>query len=75
MQVTTEGQVTIPQYVRKRLGLVPQTEIDFVEENGRFYIIKLPRPPQPTNKFRRFRGIATVKMRTDDILQLTRGEE
>jgi hypothetical protein len=42
------------------------------------------RPSEPTNKpisqdeqnpFRRLRGVATVKMSTDEIMSLTRGEE
>jgi AbrB family looped-hinge helix DNA binding protein len=29
MQVTTKGQVTIPQEIRNRLGLLPNTEVEF----------------------------------------------
>jgi len=34
MRVTTKGQVTIPRNIREVLGISPETEIDFVEENG-----------------------------------------
>ncbi len=76
MQMTTEGRITIPQYVRERLRLTPQAEVNFVEENGRFYLVKMSRisTSLTKSKFHRFRGAATVKMRTDDIMQLTRGE-
>lgn len=29
MRVTTKGQVTIPQEIRNRLGLLPNTEVEF----------------------------------------------
>jgi AbrB family looped-hinge helix DNA binding protein len=71
MRVTTKGQVTIPRDVREKLGIVPQTNIDFREEKGRFYIVKTTKTKR-TNKFQRFRGIASSKMTTDEILKLTR---
>ena len=33
VRVTTKGQVTIPRNVRETLGITPETEIEFVEEN------------------------------------------
>jgi AbrB family looped-hinge helix DNA binding protein len=71
MRVTTKGQVTIPLRVREILGIVPETEIDFVEEDGRFYIIKTS-GNKPTKKYAKLRGIATAKMSTDEIMKLTR---
>ena len=73
MRVTTKGQVTIPRRIREILGIVPESEVDFQEENGRFYIVKLV-SPQSKNKFLKFRGIATAKMSTAEIMELTRGE-
>lgn len=40
MKVTSKGQVTIPEDVRKSTGIGPGTDIYFKEENGRFYIVK-----------------------------------
>jgi len=57
--------------VREKLGIVPQTNIDFREDKGRFYIVKTTKNKQ-TNKFRKFRGIASSEMSTDEILKLTR---
>ena len=71
MRVTTKGQVTIPRSVREKLGIIPQTNIDFLEDKGRFYIVKTTKTKR-TNKFKKFRGIATSKMSTDEILKLTR---
>ena len=71
MRVTTKGQVTIPKNVREILGIVPETEVEFHEDNGRFYIVKVSKN-KPTTKFAKLRGIATAKMSTDEIMNLTR---
>lgn len=74
MRVTVKGQVTIPRHIREKLGIVPNCQIDFREENNRVYLLKLTdRNTKRENKFRRFRGVATVKMTTDEIMALTRG--
>ncbi len=71
MRVTTKGQVTIPRDIREALGISPETEIDFIEDGGRFYIVKTGEP-SVTRKFSKFRGIASVKMTTDEIMSFTR---
>lgn len=71
MRVTIKGQVTIPRNIREILGISPETEVDFKEENGRFYIVKVGEPTT-AGKFHKFRGIATAKMSTDQIMGLTR---
>ncbi|ABA58504.1 transcriptional regulator, AbrB family [Nitrosococcus oceani ATCC 19707] len=68
MTVTAKGQVTIPRNVRETLGITPETDIDFIEDNGRFYIAKADGP----KKFRKLRGIAAANMSTDEIMSLTR---
>ena len=71
MRVTTKGQVTIPRNIRESLGITPQTEIDFIEENGKFYLVKMGEPKIKRN-VKNLRGIATVNMSTDEIMRLTR---
>jgi AbrB family looped-hinge helix DNA binding protein len=71
MRVTTKGQVTIPRNVREILGIVPESEVEFQEDNGRFFIVKASKG-KPTTKITKLRGIATVKMSTDEIMNLTR---
>ena len=75
MRVTIKGQVTIPQNIREKLGITPATEIDFIEEKGRVYIVKRKGKNITTRNFRKLRGIATVKMTTDEIMALTRGDK
>ncbi len=72
MRVTTKGQVTIPQYIREKLGIAPATEIEFVEEKDRVYIIKKKGSGNRNSRFRKLRGVATVRMTTDEIMALTR---
>ena len=72
MRVTTKGQVTTPQHIREKLGITPATDIEFVEEKGRVYILKKEGPRNRGGSFRKLRGVATVRMTTDEIMALTR---
>ena len=73
MRVTTKGQVTIPQPIREKLGIVPSSEVDFVEEEGKVYIVKKKESGPEKSVFRKLRGIASIKMSTEEIMSLTRG--
>ena len=74
MRVTTKGQVTIPQHIRAKMGITPHTEVDFIEEDGRVILVKRDQAASVSRVFRRVRGVATVKMSTDEIMALTRGD-
>jgi AbrB family looped-hinge helix DNA binding protein len=74
MRVTSKGQVTIPQRIREKLGVLPNTEVEFVEEKGRVYLRKSKSAGSRQGRFHSLRGIATVRMTTEKILALTRGE-
>jgi AbrB family looped-hinge helix DNA binding protein len=77
MTITTKGQVTIPQHIRERFGLLPHTEVEFeVVGNTVRLTKKAPRPGRGRGALavaalRRHPG--TVKMTTDEIMALTRG--
>ena len=73
--VTSKGQVTIPKKVRDFLGLVPGSAVNFeVSSEGEVTLRAARRTSRRAkNRFARLRGRATVKMRTEDILALTRG--
>ena len=76
MKLTVKGQVTIPQRLRKRYGLQPETEVVF-EETAAGVLIK-PAASGRTAKLktalRKSRGSAAVKT-TDELMRFTRGED
>lgn len=74
MRVTTKGQVTIPLEIRKKLNITPATEVDFaIGDDGRIYITKR-KDQSAKSRFSKLRGIATIKMSTDEIMALTRSD-
>lgn len=77
MRITSKGQVTIPQAIRERMGLLPNTEVDFVIKGNCVRIIKSPDADKSRGRklIARMRGKANVKMSTQEIMALTRGEE
>jgi AbrB family looped-hinge helix DNA binding protein len=79
MQVSTKGQVTIPQEIRNRLGLLPHTEVEFELVGDHARIRRARRKSGATARGRMavevLRGSAgSSGMTTDEILALTRGE-
>lgn len=74
MRITSKGQVTIPQDIRERLGLLPYSEVEFEIDGDSVRIRKAARTKaRGAALVARMRGQATVRMTTDDILKLTRG--
>jgi len=77
MQVTSKGQVTIPQEIRSQLGLLPHTEVEFELAGDHARIRKARRQPGESVRGRLalelLRGTAKTRMSTDEILALTRG--
>lgn len=41
MRVTEKGQVTIPKNIRDRLGIVPGSEVEFVEAKGGALLVRV----------------------------------
>ena len=76
MQITSKGQVTIPQHVRNRLGLLPHTEVEFELVGDHARIRKLEskdgKGERGKQALEALRGTAHTRMSTDDILALTR---
>jgi AbrB family looped-hinge helix DNA binding protein len=78
MRITAKGQVTIPIAIREQAGLLPDTEVEFVLERGGVKIIKKKSPKSRSrgqNIVTQMRGKATVKLTTEQIMALTRGEK
>ena len=72
MRVTSKGQVTIPQAIREKLGINPNSDVEFVEERGKVVLRPLPNGKGSKGRYSLLRGVGTVKMTTAEILALTR---
>ena len=78
MRLTTKGQVTIPQDIRERLGMLPHSEVEFdivgdsvrirkkkgSKTRGQRLLEHLRRGPKPM-----------PGMTTDELMAMTRGED
>ncbi len=76
MRITTKGQVTIPQDVRERAGLMPGTDVEFVIEAGVVRLVKSTpgaRRTRGQKLVEDLRGLGDFKMTTDEIVALMRG--
>lgn len=75
MRITSKGQVTIPAEIRKRLGLLPNTEVRFEVEGNAVRIVHKEKAGECGEKLlARLRGSATSGLSTEEIMALTRGE-
>jgi len=75
MKITSKGQVTIPADIRQKAGLLPETEVEFELERGRVVIKKAADSRRRGCKLvEALRGKGTVRMSTDQIMALTRGD-
>jgi AbrB family looped-hinge helix DNA binding protein len=77
VRITTKGQVTIPQDVRERAGLMPGTDVTFEIEAGVVRLVKSAsggaRPTRGQKLVEDLRGRGDFKMTTDEIVALMRG--
>ena len=78
MRITAKGQVTIPVAIRGKAGLLPHTEVEFELDGDAVRIVKaraITRETRGQEIVRHLRGSATVKLSTDELMALTRGED
>lgn len=73
MRVTSKGQVTIPQKVRRQLGIVPGSEVEFELDDRGARLLRVGEGGG-AELAARMRGRATVAMSTEQIMALTRGD-
>jgi len=77
MRITAKGQVTIPQDVRERAGLMPGTDVEFEIEAGIVRLIKATsggsRQTRGQKLVEGLRGQGDFKLTTDEIVALMRG--
>lgn len=78
MLISTKGQVTIPVEIRRKAGLLPNTEVEFVlDEQQRVMLVRVEgarsRGERVVANLRKFRS--KLIMSPDEIMRLTRGED
>ena len=76
MKLTSKGQVTIPQSLRRRYGFSARTEVVFEAAEGGVLIkpAAAPRLQRLKAALRRSRGSAETGLTTAEVMRLTRGE-
>jgi len=80
MRITSKGQVTIPQEIRERAGLLPNTEVQFEYVRGQVILKPLGKPKSKGwRAIEKSRGTMNNPMfkgwTTDRIMQFLRGED
>lgn len=74
MRIISKGQVTIPQAIREKMGLLPDTEVEFEVVRNKVVLRKMKSGPlRGMEIIARMKGKATVTMSTDEIMSHTRG--
>jgi AbrB family looped-hinge helix DNA binding protein len=81
MRVTSKGQVTIPEQIRREEGLLPGTDVEFVREQGKV-VLRARRQAGKSKREReirahldRWRGSAAPGWTTEKVMDLTRGDD
>jgi antitoxin PrlF len=76
MKITSKGQVTIPQEIREKAGLLPGTEVKFFLRGKQ---VVLEKQKGASSRGQRLiaamSGKGTIRMTTDEIMALTRGRD
>ena len=76
MRITSKGQVTIPQDIRERAGLLPHTEVEFVYDGKAVKIVRADRKKKTSRGARlveHMRGRLSKRgLTTDQLMAMTR---
>lgn len=70
MRITGKGQVTIPKPIRDRFGLTPDSEVEFVEHDGRLELVR--RSGARGSRIVDLYGRKNWEYSTDELLRLLR---
>lgn len=73
MKMTEKGQVTIPKPLRERYGLVPGTEIRFVEREHRVVVEKASGYDVWGRYYGYLQPFLKKRWRTHELIRLLRG--
>ncbi|MFC7337389.1 AbrB/MazE/SpoVT family DNA-binding domain-containing protein [Haloferula chungangensis] len=73
MKVTTKGQVTIPQHIRRYLGVSAHSEVDFLIRGREVVIVSRGKDEETTaSRFEAMRGSRNEGLSTDEWMRATR---
>ena len=75
MRITSKGQVTIPLPIRRAASLLPNCEVEFKIAGSKVILTKAAKQLHRGKRLiEQMRGRGGIKMSTDEIMALTRGE-
>ena len=76
MRITSKGQVTIPQDIREKFGLLPYCEVEFHVVGNTLRLRKTPGTKSRGERLLEIMRRAKLKrgMTTDRLMAMTRGE-
>jgi len=75
MKLNSKGQVTIPAELRHRHGFAEGDEVDVVEDDTTLRIVhRVTEASRGRRVVARMRASAPTDLRTDDLIDLLRGE-
>lgn len=77
MKITTKGQVTIPQHIRRYLGVSAYSEVDFEIRDDAVILVKSSENQTSDEQISRFaalRGSKRNGLSTDELMNATRGK-
>jgi AbrB family looped-hinge helix DNA binding protein len=72
MKIGERGQITVPKKYRNRFGLMPSTDVEFIEQAGQLVLKKAGKKPHAIGKF-----VGVLKgrgLRSDELVDAMRGK-
>lgn len=73
--LTVKSQVTVPKLIRQHLRVKPGQSVDYEplpDGSVRMFAV---REPTTENPFRKWFGTGVLRMPTDEIMRITRGDD
>ncbi len=67
--ISTRGQVSIPAAIRKRYGMEPETQVEWIEEGNAIKIVPVPKDP-----VKAFRGAGRGRYTSEELIRDRRKE-
>lgn len=76
MRITSKGQVTVPADIRRKAGLLPNTEVEFLVRDGMVIVRKAGGDGRRGKRLiQTMRGKAQTGLSTEEIMALTRDDD